>query len=379
MHTAEIVIGKMQGNRGFQMGQFFTERIGQPRESSAHHAKRKVLPFDVARTDIARIGRASHRSAYCFSEPWWCITAPSLGARRVDFLQLREVHRIAECRGDSQPIRPPSVSCELRVQAPFGTRIEIAHKRNRVGRCALACKPREDQLRVGIHSDERVLLSNVVALFDGRAAFPLLDEAMQLIALNEANRKIFQFVTHHCGAAICRNKQQPHDGIAVNASHALGGADRTAFDKALDYQRRDFRSAGDRVPRQFVVRFAESGIAGLAAPTLNAAFTEVSELLAGLVLAFYAGHGLSPLDFLRKKPLNLIEVWMRASSASELAPPTVPAESGALNVSYGLGWWLNRDNYGLTVSKANLNPESHADSILPESPAGTGLSHLEPK
>jgi hypothetical protein len=126
------------------------------------------------------------------------------------------------------------------------------------------------------------------------------------------------------------------------------------------------------------MRFAECGLAGLTAPALNTALTEVTESLAGSVLASGTGHGFSPLDFWRKKPLNLIEVWMRASSASELAPPTAGTGSGALIVSYVLGWWLDRDFHGLTVSEANCDCDRHADFILSESPVAAGLSHLTP-
>ena len=52
------------------------------------------------------------------------------------------------------------------------------------------------------------------------------------------------------------------------------GADRAAFDQALHYQRRNFRSGCDRASHQFLVGFAERGRAGLAACALNAALTE---------------------------------------------------------------------------------------------------------
>jgi len=134
----------------------------------------------------------------------------------------------------------------------------------------------------------------------------------------------------------------------------------------------------DVVVSDLAVRLAECSFAGLAAPALNAALTEVTESLAGLVLASFARHGFSPLDFWRKKPLNLIEVRMRASSASGLAPQPVCAGSGALNVSYVLGWWLDRDLYGLTGSECDLDSD-HAVSILSESPVYAGLSYLTPK
>lgn len=379
MDTAKVVISKMQGNRSFQMRQLFAERIGEPRKPSAHHSQGQVLPLDVTGAHVARVGIACDDFGYSLLKSWWGISsAPCIG-RLVDLLQLREVGGIAERRSHRQTVRTPSIRGHLRMKAPRGTRVQIAHECNRVCGGALASQPRENQFCIRIHADERVLLAYFVGFFDGHSALAFLDEAMQFVNLDTSNLKVLQLVPHHLGALIGCNEKQAHDGIAVDSRKSLRGADRATLDQTLNDQSGDFRAGSHSVPRQLVVGFAECGMAGLAAPTLDTLFTEVAELLAGLVLAFYAGHGLSPLDFWRKKPLNLIEVWMRASSASELAPQPVSAGSGALSVkSYGLGWGLNRDNYGLTVSKANLNPESHADSILPESPVAAGLSHFTP-
>jgi len=116
------------------------------------------------------------------------------------------------------------------------------------------------------------------------------------------------------------------------------------------------------------VKFAESGFAGIAAPALNAALTEVAESFAGLVLASDAGHGFSPLAFCGEKPQNQFGSRSWLTPRFGLAPPPVSAGSGALVKHYDLGWWLNRDNYGLTSSEANLNSDNHAVCILPESP-----------
>jgi len=44
-----------------------------------------------------------------------------------------------------------------------------------------------------------------------------------------------------------------------------------------------------------------------------------------------------------------------------------------------LGWWLDRDFYGLTGSKGDFDSNYHAGFILPESPVAAGLSHLTPQ
>jgi hypothetical protein len=58
-----------------------------------------------------------------------------------------------------------------------------------------------------------------------------------------------------------------------------------------------FGIGDERISREFRMGFAKSGITGSAAPALDASLTEVTKLLAGLVLAFGAGHRVSPIAF----------------------------------------------------------------------------------
>jgi hypothetical protein len=45
-----------------------------------------------------------------------------------------------------------------------------------------------------------------------------------------------------------------------------------------------------------------------------------------------------------------------------------------LSSGYGLGWWLNRDFYGVTSSSAvDFDLYSHCCFILPKSPVAAGL------
>jgi hypothetical protein len=63
-----------------------------------------------------------------------------------------------------------------------------------------------------------------------------------------------------------------------------------------------------------------------------------------------------------------------------LAPQPVQAGSGALIVSYVLGWWFDRDFHGVTGSgDAYVDSDSHRCFILPEGPVRAGLSPLQLK
>src|SRR5205823_3026172 len=122
--------------------------------------------------------------------------------------------------------------------------------------------------------------------------------------------------------------------------------------------------------------FRKGCVTRLAAPALDAPFAEVSKLFAGFVLTVRAGHGFSPLDFCAELSHNEFGSRSWFAPRSGLAPQPVSAGSGALNVSYGLGWRFNRDFHGVTVSECDLDADYHADCVLPESPVDAGLSPL---
>ena len=64
---------------------------------------------------------------------------------------------------------------------------------------------------------------------------------------------------------------------------------------------------------------------------------------------------------------------VRLTPRSGLAPQPVSAGSGALCVNdYSFGWRFDRDFYGVTGSKCDLDSNNHAGFILPESPLTRG-------
>src|SRR5207247_2447240 len=125
--------------------------------------------------------------------------------------------------------------------------------------------------------------------------------------------------------------QQAHDRVAIEARKPFSGANRAAFNEALNRPRCCIGIRQHHVTRQYCVRFAESGFASIAAPTLNPALAEVTKSLAGLVLASEAGHGFSPLAFCGEKPQNQFGSRSWLTPRFGLAPTPVSAEAGALN------------------------------------------------
>jgi len=162
----------------------------------------------------------------------------------------------------------------------------------------------------------------------------------------------------------------------------LCAANRAALKQTLNRPCREFGLRNHRGSRQSRVRFAKGRFAGIAAPTLNAALTEVPKPFAGLVLASEAGHVISPLAFCGETSQNTFgsEAWVTPRFG--LAPQPVCAGSGALSVKgYPLGWNNGYFHRWTVSSETNHNHDFHCvppfsrRSLVP--PAGG--SYLKPK
>jgi hypothetical protein len=155
------------------------------------------------------------------------------------------------------------------MQSPRGTRVQIAHERERVGCRALASQPGEYQLRIRIHSNERVLLAYFVGFFDGYTALPLLHEAMQFVYLNPPDLQILKRVTQFRVDLLRSEQEQAQDRIPVNASDALDAANAHSF----NHEPENFSCFLDRNPHGIErcgVIFSERLAALVAAEALQA-------------------------------------------------------------------------------------------------------------
>jgi len=379
MDTAEIVIRKMQIHSSPKILQFPRERIGQTCEAAKLHSDRQVLPLDIAGGDVIGIGVTAADFGYNLRDLSWGVALISvLAIVSVELRKLCEVRISRERFFDGLAVEDVGISGQLDAMVSDPTP-EVAHEGLGVIAGSFADQERRNELRIRVHGDENPLIAEVSRIVLADVPRLLHQESPDFVALDTAARQLSHLAIHQFLGAFASQDKQAHDGVPVESCEPLRGTNRAAFKKALQRPCCRVGVRSHRVPREFVVGFAEGRFAGCAAPALNAALTEVTKFLADLVLALYARHGFSPLDFCGRKPHTHFGSGVRLTPRFGLAPPPVQAGSGALNVSDVLGWGLNRDNYGLTVSKANLNPESHADSILPESPVDAGLSHFTPK
>ena len=380
MNATEIVVREMQSDSGFQVRQFLAESIREPRKSPHRHSHRQVLPFNKRSADMFGIGITSSDLGYNPRDAWWGI--PRFGSVELPvvakhFGKLGEIRVQAKAHRNCTPVVMQPVSRDLRPA--FDAVIQIPQELGGVTAKTLPDVKRRNQLGFRVNRHKHPLASKLFGIARANTFLFLANPRPDFIDFQVSGLESTHSSVHQFGTALSRHDEKAHDGIAIKPREPFRTADRAAFEKAMQRTHCRVRVRDEHISREFCVGFGKAGIARSAFPALNAFLTEVTELLAGLVLAFYARHGLFSACVLREKPYNRFGSGLRLTPRFGLAPQPVSAGSGADIVSYFLGWWLNRDNYGLTVSKANLNPESHADSILSESPVLAGLSLLKPQ
>ncbi len=234
---------------------------------------------------------------------------------------------------------------------------------------------RDHQFGVAVHAKPQVKAAPLFGIVKAKVVFLRVDETPHLIKLDESRRDLLHFGIENLAGLLCRCEHQRKNRVLVQP--------RKPGDRPDAYTLKHERENLYRSLRIGVMRSELRGgsgkcsAAGLAALALNTALTVVPELSASSVRASDAGHGVSPLDFCAEKRHNEFGSGLWFTPRFGLAPPTARTADGALFVSY-LGWWLDRDLYGLTGSESDLDSD-HAGFILPESPVDAGLSHLTPK
>jgi hypothetical protein len=340
MDTAKVIERKMQSNSGFQMREFLAERVRQSRQAAHLHPHGKVLALDERRADMLRVRATDAHVGYDLLDWAWGVPrfGGSLPVIAEQLNQLSEIYIYSKTFKHSLLVKMKAVSRELDAITEALCQFPTEHLSG--VHCALADHERGNQFCVRIHSDKNPLVAKFVRIgaFVNATVF-LLHKRPDFVCLNALALQVPHPLAHKAVATFPSQQKHRHDRVTIQARHTLCTANGAAFHKALNRPCREIGLRDHRGPCQSGVRFAESGFAGSAAPTLNPALTEVSEPLAGLVLASTAGHGQSPLDFCGESRHNLFGSGVRLTPRSGLAPQPVSAGSGALIVKvYPLGW-----------------------------------------
>src|SRR5437899_2865176 len=320
----------MQCGGSLQMRQLFAESVCEPRQSAKLHPHREVLPLHVRRADMVGIGIA--RADFGYNLHDWAWGVPRISVRLAPLAKqlydLCEVHIQAETFRNHARIVNQAIRSQL--HAIRKATIQVPQKF-----CRILPRTLADAERGSVsfrHQWPRKSIDlQCWANPCCACAAPFLHESPDFINLQVPAMQFVHPLIHQTPRASASKDQQPHDGIAIQAREPLCTANRAAFNEALNRPRCCIGIRQHRVTRQFRVRFAESGFAGIAAPALNPPLTEITESLAGLVLASNAGHGFSPLAFCGEKPQNQFGSRSWLTPRFGLAPTPVSAEAGALN------------------------------------------------
>ncbi|HTD21349.1 MAG TPA: hypothetical protein VK738_01770 [Terriglobales bacterium] len=377
MNSTVIIKSKMQSNGSFQIAQFLREGIGQSGKPSHCHSHSEILSFDIAGTDMLRVRVSLSDLGYRLHDWAWGVFrfAVMLAIVAVQLHKLREINVSAKRVLNGAYVKAKTVCGDL--YAIGQTLREIVNQDICRTLGAFAYNKRRNQFCLRVNGHENPLVANFGSIILSDSSLFLKAERPDFIALNEFAGKFPHSSVQQLGAALACQNQKTQDSVTVQSGKALGRAHRAALQQAL--QGADSVVLfNPHIAKGLGIGFRKGSTAGSATVTLDSVLTVAAKLLNFRVLAFYAGHGFSPLVSEWEKPYTQFGSGVRLIPCFGLAPLTVPAESGALSYSIKfLGWRFNRDFHGLTGSEADNNFESqHRCFILPECPVSAGHSYL---
>ncbi len=351
MNTAEIVIGEVKRDGGFQVRQLLAERISEPSHAPKLHPHGQVLPFHVRSADVFRIGIANSHLGYDLLD--WAWGVPPLGAVILSivakqFHKLREIHVQAEAFRDASRVVNQAV-CRKLHRAGKAT-VQVPQKAASFRSGALADVVGGNQLGLLVNGNENPLIADLQGFALSDASRLLLHEAPNLVDLKVSRAQIAHRGVHQAGTALTGDQEQTHDGIAVESCQSLCAADRAPLKQTLNCLLSRIGPRQHRVSRQSRVRLAKRGFAGSAAPALDSALTKVPKTLAVSVGASYAGH--IGLVFLAGQADNEFASALRLTPRAEQPRFSVRAEGGALMCGGGGRAWT----FNLPLSRRLLYP-----------------------
>ena len=362
-----------------QVLQFPTMSIRQARKAPKLTSDGQVAPFDMRSRNIARIGPS-------ILDDWDSSRYPAHGTvpvrprnvgAAVDLDKLRVVSAAREVVFDRSNV--PAQPVRRKLESPVNPFAQIADKR--IGAIAVAPSDVEgdDHLGYAVERDPDILIASLCRSVRPKPALMATNVGPDFVSLDKLSVNATYAGIPELAAFASSSFEQGKNRGLVQPSKPGNSANANAF----EHQRKSFcRNVRRGVVRAEGLRSTGIGkgrVTGSAAPALDSALAVSPEFLSSTVVTSDAGHGFSPLDFCGEKPHTHFGSGVRLTPRFGLAPQPVSAGSGALIVNYVLGWWLDRYLYGLTGSECDLDSDSHAAFILPESPVPAGLSYLRPK
>ena len=232
MHTAEIVVHDIERDGGAVIDEILAETVRQSREPALAHAKRQILPFDIAgadmrgRTDYSVLGYAYYYARAVAPRRFRC------GRCRVPLFDDAKLALLAKGIGDGPRIGSEAVRADFR--GADDALAQIIHKGASRLCGTLADAIGQDGLRGASKGNERVLIANHIGIVGGDAALLLADKSPDFVKLDAVHLQIAHKRAVQFGAAFADTDAKAHDGVAVNAGQALGRADADALSESGD-------------------------------------------------------------------------------------------------------------------------------------------------
>jgi hypothetical protein len=249
-----------------------------------------------------RIGVAANWDGNYRSYLRWFVPVRSCIVRRsVDFKQLGEVNVCPEILFNGGNVGAESVSRNL--ESSSHALAEVADKVVGASRVALSGQVRQNEFRFAINRHPDIGVSPFLWVIGRKMFFFRVNKTPEFISLNKARTNISHAFVEQFAGVFADSEKNGKNRTLVDASDTGDGADA----HALHQQGDDLRRLGcvGVVPSQRLsTRSGKCGATTGAAKPLNAQFSVGSESISSSVLTFQAGHGLSPLVFLRWKPDN---------------------------------------------------------------------------
>lgn len=382
MNTAEIVVTKVQSYRGFQIVQLLRESIGQSGKASHLHSHGQVLSFHETSRDALRIGFALSDLGYNLDDRArgvFC-RAVVLPIIAVQFHELSEINFGAKRLLNRIDVKAKSVCRDL--YAISKTLREIVNKLSGGSSRAFADGVAGYEFGISVQRHKNPLVAKIGGIVFANPALLFANVGPNFIALYNLALQVAHLLIHNARAFFSGQDEQLHDRVTVQPRHAFRGANRAAFNEALDSAASNHFRGTHGSERANGLGVRKGCGAGRAAVTLDSVPTVAARFLNCGVLAFRAGHVISPLALCGETSQNSFgsEAWVTPRFG--LAPLTVPAGNGALSYNgYGLGRWFNRDFYDWPRrSETNLNSDCHSGfAFRPQRLSTLGALNFNPK
>ena len=235
---AEVVISEVQCTCRFQVVQLFRESIGQSGESADRHSHREVLPFHVARGDVARIGPSVNYLNYRLYHRRRRVATGSivLAVVTIQFYHLRKISLTGKHVLDSASVEVESVRSDLEAMIFCKSAAKIGQERIRSFDTALANHVRRDQLCFSVNTDVHPSVSRFGRVIFAHVFLFLAHERPDFVALHVRTTKVSHPCVHHVYAALPSQHKQANDRVAMQTCDSLGAANAGAFDQKLNRQ-----------------------------------------------------------------------------------------------------------------------------------------------